>query len=367
MAIPFLDLHKVNALHDEEIKSAVSGVIDSGWYVRGEALSRFEQEYAAFIGTQFCIGVGNGFDAIDIILKAYVALGVMTRGDEVIVPANTFIASVSAITHAGLKPVFVDADPYTLLLDEDKIEQLITPRTKALMIVHLYGKCAYSDRIRTICMNHHLKLIEDNAQAHGCRFGQQRTGSLGDAAAHSFYPGKNLGALGDGGAVTTDDPLLAEAVSAIANYGFSKKYYARYEGRNSRLDDIQAAVLSVKLKYLDEENDRRKAVAAIYDSCISHPMVRLPKNRAGQDHVYHVYPILAEQRKELQLYLQKQGIQTLIHYPVPPHRQQCFPQFHLISLPNTEKIALHELSLPVSPVISEDEARFVAETVNRFG
>lgn len=367
MAIPFLDLQKVNALHDEEIKSAVSGVIDSGWYVRGEALSRFEQEYAAFIGTQFCIGVGNGFDAIDIILKAYVALGVMTRGDEVIVPANTFIASVSAITHAGLKPVFVDADPYTLLLDEDKIEQLITPRTKALMIVHLYGKCAYSDRIRTICMNHHLKLIEDNAQAHGCRFGQQRTGSLSDAAAHSFYPGKNLGALGDGGAVTTDDPLLAQAVRDIANYGFSKKYYAKYEGRNSRLDDIQAAVLSVKLKFLDEENGHRKKIAAIYDQAIEHPLVRVPKTKDGRDHVFHLYPILAEQRQALQEYLLRQGVQTLIHYPVPPHRQRCFPQFHQISLPNTEKIALHELSLPISPVISEEQACFVAETVNRFG
>ncbi len=366
MAIPFLDLRKINGLHADEISEAVARVIDSGWYVRGEALSRFEQDYAAFIGTQFCIGVGNGFDAIDIILRAYMALGVMTRGDEVLVPANTFIASVSAITHAGLKPVFVDADPETLLLDETKIEQLITPRTKALMIVHLYGKCAYSEKIRTVCMNHHLKLIEDNAQAQGCRFGEERTGALGDVAAHSFYPGKNLGAMGDGGAVTTDDPLLAEAVSAIANYGFHKKYYARYEGRNSRLDDIQAAILSVKLQYLDEENERRKAIANVYDNNIAHPMIRLPKNREMQDHVYHLYPILVEQRNSLQDYLQKQGIQTLIHYPVPPHRQQCFPQFHQISLPNTEKIALHELSLPISPVITDEEAYFVAETVNRF-
>lgn len=364
--LPFLDLKKVNALHHGEIKRAINEVVESGWYVRGEMLNRFEDEYAAFIGTQFCVGVGNGFDAIDIILRGYVELGVMTRGDEVIVPANTFIASVSAIVNAGLKSVFVDADPFTLLIDETRVEQLITPRTKALMVVHLYGKCAYSERLHTICQNHHLKLIEDNAQAHGCRFGNKRTGSLGDAAAHSFYPGKNLGAMGDGGAVTTDDPVLAEAVRAIANYGFQKKYYAQYEGRNSRLDDLQAAVLSVKLKYLDEENGRRKAVAAVYDNAISHPMIRIPKNREGQDHVYHLYPVLVEQRNALQDYLLKHGIQTLIHYPVPPHKQKCFPQFHQISLPNTEKIAIHELTLPISPVMTEEEADFVAQTVNHF-
>ena len=239
--IPFLDLKKINELHADKIKEAVANVIDSGWYVRGKALEQFEHDYAAFIGTNHCVGVGNGFDAIDIILRAYIRLGVMNSGDEVIVPANTFIASVSAIAHAGLNPVFVDADAETLLLDATKLESLLSFKTKALMIVHLYGKCAYSEQIRTFCTKYHLKLIEDNAQAHGCRFEGRRTGSLGDAAAHSFYPGKNLGALGDGGAVTTDDTQLAETVRAIANYGFHKKYYADVEGRNSRLDDLQAA------------------------------------------------------------------------------------------------------------------------------
>lgn len=364
--IPFLDLKKINALHADEIKEAVANVIDSGWYVRGKALDQFERDYAAFIGTQHCVGVGNGLDAIDIILRAYIQLGVMNLGDEVIVPANTFIASVSAIIHAGLNPVFVDADAETLLLDQTKLEPLLSFKTKALMIVHLYGKCAYSEQIRNFCTKYHLKLIEDNAQAHGCRFEGRRTGSLGDAAAHSFYPGKNLGALGDGGAVTTDDTQLAETVRAIANYGFHKKYYADVEGRNSRLDDLQAAVLSVKLKYLVQENERRKAIAAVYDQHISHPMIRLPKNRVGQDHVYHLYPILTEQREHLQTYLEKQGIQTLIHYPVPPHKQKCFPQFRHVSLPNTEKIAIHELSLPISPVMTDDDALFVAQTINQF-
>lgn len=364
--IPFLDLKTINALHADEIKEAVANVIDSGWYVRGKALEQFEQDYAAFIGTNHCVGVGNGFDAIDIILRAYIQLGVMNPGDEVIVPSNTFVASVSAIVHAGLNPVFVDADAETLLLDENKLESLLSFKTKALMIVHLYGKCAYSERIRNFCTKYHLKLIEDNAQAHGCRFDGRRTGALGDAAAHSFYPAKNLGAMGDGGAVTTDDTQLAETVRAIANYGFHKKYYADVEGRNSRLDDLQAAVLSVKLKYLDQENERRKSVAAIYDQHISHPMIRLLKNRVGQDHVYHLYPILTEQREHLQTYLEKQGIQTLIHYPVPPHKQKCFPQFRHLSLPNTEKIAIHELSLPISPVMTDEEALFVAQTINQF-
>lgn len=366
MSIPFLDLRQVNGLHADELKEAVCRVADSGWYVRGEAVERFELEYADFIGTRFAIGVGNGFDALTLIFRAYISLGVMTRGDEVLVPANTFIASVSAILHAGLRPVFVDAAPDTLLIDETQVERLITPRTKALMTVHLYGQCAWSARLRDICLRHRLKLVEDNAQAHGCLCGDRRTGSLGDAAAHSFYPGKNLGAMGDGGAVTTDDPRLADAVRAIANYGFSKKYYADYDGCNSRLDDIQAAVLSVKLGHLDQENSRRKAVAATYREAIRNPLVSLPRLPEGSDHVYHLFPVLCQQRDALQRHLADHGIQTLIHYPVPPHRQQCFPQFHFLSLPVAERIADTELSLPISPVITDQQVLYVAEAINQF-
>lgn len=369
--VSFLDLQKINARHAGEIKQAISGVVDSGWYVRGQALEAFERHYADFIGTRYAIGTGNGLDALSIILKAYIAMGQMNPGDEVLVAANTFIASVLAIRESGLKPVYVDADPQTLMIDGRKLEEAITPRTRAVMIVHLYGQCAYTEQIHDVCRQHNLMLIEDNAQAHGCRYGNRRTGALGDAAGHSFYPGKNLGALGDGGMITTDDEQLAQTARAIANYGFSQKYYADYVGGNSRLDDLQAAVLNVKLRYLDADNQRRKEIARRYFGEIQNPLVEMPLKDCKADCVFHLFPVLCEERDRLQQHLADNGIQTLIHYPVPPHQQKCFEHDDMqndmrLSLPVAELIASHELSLPVSPVMTDEEVAEVVSAVNSF-
>ena len=366
MEVPFLNLQKINARHRDEILAAISGVVDAGWYIRGNALEIFERHYADFIGTRFAIGTGNGLDALSIILKAYMQMGLMRRGDEVIVPANTFIASVLAIVESGLIPVYVDADPQTLMIDESQIEGAITSRTRAVMIVHLYGQCAYSMHVHDICRRHGIRLIEDNAQAHGCRFHERRTGSLGDASGHSFYPGKNLGALGDGGMITTDDEQLAEVARSIANYGFSQKYYADYVGCNSRLDDMQAAALDVKLKYLDEDNERRKEIAAYYHAQINHAHVDLPLRHSHRDCVWHLFPILSERRDELRRYLSERGVHTLIHYPVPPHMQKCFAGTVFPQMPVAEQLACQELSLPVSPVMTDDEVEEVVRTVNSF-
>ncbi len=361
--IPFLELKQVTAAHAEEIHEAVRRVIDSGWYLQGEENARFEQEYAAYIGTQYCVGVANGLDALTWIFRAYMEMGRMAPGDEVIVPANTFIATILAITDNGLKPVLVEPDINTLEMDDGLIEQNISSRTKAICIVHLYGRCAYSERVRRLCDRYNLLLVEDNAQAHGCRTSDgRRTGSLGDAAGHSFYPGKNLGALGDGGAVTTDDPDLARTVRSLANYGSSKKYIFQYCGRNSRLDEIQAAVLSVKLKHLDEDNAKRAKVADYYYGHLSGiPGIVLPTLLPDAQNVYHLFPILCEHRDELQRYLSEQGVQTVIHYPVPPHKQACYREWNSLSLPRTEYIASHELSLPMGPVMSIED---VSEVVS---
>ena len=362
----FLDLKKINSLHHDEIMDKVSEVVASGWYIQGQPLHDFEVAYSQFIGTSYTIGVGNGLDAIDIIFRSYIELGKMNAGDEVIIPANTFIASVLAVISAGLKPVFVDTDPSTLLMDESRIEEMISEKTKALMIVHLYGKCAYSDKIKNICENHGLLLVEDNAQAHGCRYGNKRTGSLGNAAAHSFYPSKNLGAMGDAGAITTDDIALASVARKISNYGFQRKYHAPVVGRNSRMDNIQAAILNVKLKYLDEENRKRKEVARKYDEGIKNPFIILPENLFDNDNVYHLYPILTKFRNQLQDYLKDMGIETIIHYPVPPHKQTCFPQYNHISLPMTERMADMELSIPISQVMTDKEVQTVIDALNSF-
>ena len=366
MQIPFLSLQSVTAAHSEEINAAVTRVVNSGWYLQGEENKRFEENYAKFIGTEHCIGCANGLDALIWILRAYKELGVMQDGDEVVVPANTYIASVLAITENNLKPVLVEPRFDTLEIDDNLIEDKITPKTKAVMIVHLYGRCAYTEKIGAICKKHGLKLIEDNAQAHGCRFDDRRTGSLGDAAGHSFYPGKNLGALGDGGAVTTSDKDLAETVRALANYGSQKKYVFKYCGRNSRLDEIQAAALDVKLRYLDEDNAKRQQVAKYYYDNITNSKIVLPKRINDKNNVYHLFPVFCEQRDDFQQYLKEKDIQTLIHYPIPPHKQECYKEWSRISLPITEKIHNQELSLPISPVMSMEEAEYVVEVINRY-
>lgn len=365
--IPFLSLKDITAKYADEIHSAVQRVVDSGWYLQGKENEQFEQHYAGYIGTKYCIGCGNGLDALIWIYRAYIELGVMQPGDEVIVPANTYIASVLAITENGLKAVLVEPDQNTLELDENKIEEAITSRTKSILLVHLYGRCAYTEKIGELCENYHLHLVEDNAQAHGCKYKGQRTGSIGEAAGHSFYPGKNLGALGDGGAVTTNNKELADCIRALANYGSSKKYVFKYCGRNSRLDEIQAAVLDVKLSHLDEDNRLRQQVAAYYYNNINNPLVKMPTRLPDENNVYHLFPILCERRDELQQFLKDHGVQTLIHYPIPPHLQECYHyEWNGLSLPITERLAKEELSLPISQVMSGKEVCIVAKLINDF-
>ena len=360
----FLDIKRVTAMHADEIHRAVERVVNSGRYLQGEETGLFEAEYAGYIGTGYAVGCGNGLDALTLIMRAYIETGVMQPGDEVIVPANTYIASILAISENGLKPVLVEPDPDNCQIDGSLVEQAITARTKAIMIVHLYGRCAYTDHIGQLCRQYNLKLIEDNAQAHGCLFGNRRTGSLGDAAGHSFYPGKNLGALGDGGAVTTDDPLLAETVRTLANYGSSRKYVFRYAGRNSRLDEIQAAVLRVKLAHLDSDNKARKAVAEYYCRNISNPRLRLLSVEDWDANVFHIFPVFSENRDALQQYLLQHEIKTLIHYPIPPHKQECYGLWNSLSLPVTEMLHAQELSLPIGPAMTREEVRTIVEVIN---
>lgn len=365
--IPFLDLKQVTAAHSEEIQEAVRRVVDSGWYLQGEEVSHFEQEYAQYIGSPNCIGVANGLDALYWIFRGYIELGVFAPGDEVIVPANTFIATILAITDNGLVPVLVEPNIRTLEIDDSLIEEKITPKTRAVCIVHLYGRCAYTSHIQALCEKYNLKLIEDNAQAHGCRCEDgRRTGSLGDAAGHSFYPGKNLGALGDAGAVTTKDADLAEAVRSLANYGSQKKYVFMYRGRNSRLDEIQAAVLRVKLRYLDDDNAHRQAIAEYYYEHLTGEGITLPVRLPDAQNVYHLFPVLCDKRDELQAFLKHKGVQTLIHYPIPPHKQECYKEWNSLSFPITGYIAKHELSLPMGPVIRKVDVEFVSEEICKF-
>ena len=367
MIVPFLSLKDITAKYAEEIHAAVQRVVDSGWYLQGQENEMFERHYADYIGTKYCIGCGNGLDALIWIYRAYIELSIMQPGDEVIVPANTYIASILAITENGLKAVLVEPDPMTLELDENKIEAVLTSRTKSLLLVHLYGRCAYTERIGEICQKHNLVLVEDNAQAHGCTYQGRRTGSLGDAAGHSFYPGKNLGALGDGGAVTTDNQELANCIRALANYGSTKKYVFKYCGRNSRLDEIQAAILDVKLRHLAEDNHARQQVAAYYYDNIMNSHVVLPTRLPDANNVYHLFPILCERRDELQQYLKDNGVQTLIHYPIPPHMQECYEgEWRGFRLPVTERLAEEELSLPMSPCMTQGQIEHVVNVINMF-
>ena len=367
--IPFLSLKDVTALHGDEINAAVTRVVNSGWYLQGEENQKFEANYAKFIGAKHCIGCANGLDALIWIFRAYIELGVMQPGDEVIVPANTYIATILSITENGLKPVLVEPKLNTLEINDDLVEAAITSKTKAICIVHLYGRNAYTDRIGALCKKYNLKLVEDNAQAHGCKHTDGRTtGSIGNAAGHSFYPGKNLGALGDGGAVTTSDDQLAEVVRTLANYGSSKKYVFKYTGRNSRLDEIQAAVLDVKLKYLVEDNAHRKQVANYYYDHINNPLVSLPGRLPDAQNAYHLFPILVAdgKRDALHDYLDQNGVGTVIHYPIAPHKQECYKEWNSMSFPITERIANEELSLPIGPSITIEEASMVVKLVNQF-
>lgn len=389
MNIPFLSLKDVTAKYADEIHEAVLRVVDSGWYLQGKENEKFEQHYADYIGTKHCIGCANGLDALIWIFRAYIELGVMQPGDEVIVPANTYIATILAITENGLVPVLVEPRKDTLQIDDSLIEERITERTKAICIVHLYGRCAMTDKIAELCERYQLRLVEDNAQAHGCKFQPfasslspltyKKTGSLGDAAGHSFYPGKNLGALGDGGAVTTDDDELAAAIRALANYGSQKKYVFKYTGRNSRLDEIQAAVLDVKLRHLNDDLKARQAIADYYYDHLDNPLIELPIRLPHENNVYHLFPILVKgdgqlaighRRDKLQKYLEENGVGTVIHYPIAPHKQECYareawntPQ---LSLPITEQIADEELSLPISPCMTLEEAAEVVRLINEF-
>lgn len=365
--IQFLDLQKINEQYAADLKQAASEVIDSGWYLLGERVKQFEANLAKYIGVKHAIGVANGLDALRLILKAYIEMGVMQEGDEVIVPANTYIASILAISDNRLKPVIVEPNINTYNLDVSLIEQHITPRTRAIMVVHLYGQVCWSEKLEIIVRKYNLKIIEDNAQAIGAEWRGKKTGSLGDAAGFSFYPGKNLGALGDSGAVTTNDKELAKTVRAIANYGSKIKYQNDYQGLNSRLDEIQAAFLDVKLKYLDTENQRRQEIAQYYIDNITNPEIILPiqlKNK--QTHVWHLFVIRTQHRDKLQQHLNENGIQTLIHYPIPPHKQLAYKEWNELSLPITEKIHEEVLSLPISPVMSDVDVKKVTAAINSY-
>ena len=365
--IKYLDLKSITGLHSAEIKAAVDAVIDSGWFLQGEATERFERDYAAFIGTSHCVSCGNGLDALTLILRAYIEMGVMKAGDEVIVPANTYIASILAITENGLKPVLVEPRLDTMQIDDELLDQAITPRTRAVMIVHLYGRLAYTERIGEVCRAHGLRLIEDNAQAHGLRYGRRRTGSLGDAAGHSFYPGKNLGALGDAGAVTTNDSDLASVIRSLANYGSERKYVFRYKGRNSRMDELQAAVLDVKLRYVDEDNLIRRSVALDYMEHVKNQLIGVPSLDYWRNSVFHIFPVMCRRRDELQEYLHSRGVQTMIHYPIPPHRQRCYAEWGGLSLPVTERIHAEELSIPCHQAMNKNDVLAIIDLLNGFG
>jgi len=373
--IKFLDLQKINAQYACELKQAASDVIDSGWFLQGERVETFERQLGNYLGVNHVVTCANGLDALRLILKAYIESGVMNEGDEVIVPANTFIASVLAITDNRLKPVLVEPDIQTYNLDISLIEQAITPRTKAIMIVHLYGRVCWSEELENLAKKYNLKIIEDNAQAIGayCHCGldpqspAKRSGSLGDAAGNSFYPGKNLGALGDSGAVTTSDENLALLVHALGNYGSKKKYINEYQGLNSRMDEIQAAFLSVKLKQLDKENEIRRRIADFYVENVKNEKIVLPLLPEHKDeHVHHLFVIRTEERDQLRLYLENNGVQALIHYPVPPHKQKAYKEWNEKCFPVTEKIHREVLTLPMSSVLTEDEVGRVIDLLNRY-
>lgn len=365
--IKYCDLKEINNRYEPALTEAVTRAAQSGWYIRGKECEAFEQAFADYCGCRHCVGTGNGLDALTIILRAYRELGFMQPGDEVIVPANTYIATILAIKEAGLKPVLCEPCAASCNIDTALIESLITERTRAIMPVHLYGLVADMNSISSIACKHSLKVIEDSAQAHGALYNGKRTGSLGDAAAFSFYPGKNLGALGDGGAITTNDTTLAEVARAIANYGSHTKYVNTYRGVNSRLDEIQAAALGVKLPHLDADNRRRRDIAHKYIDEICNPLVTLPAPDCEGNNVYHIFAVTTPHRELLKEHLEQQGIETLIHYPIPPHKQQALREYSHLHLPVTEQIHACELSLPCHPAMSDSDVQKVVAAVNSFG
>ena len=365
--IKFLDLQKVNLQYQNEIETKLLEVFRSGWYLMGGQLSNFEKNLSNYIGTQHTIGVANGLDALRLILRAYIELGVMNIGDEIIVPSNTYIASILAISDNGLIPVLVEPEINTYNIDISKIEEKITSKTKGILIVHLQGRVVFSDSLKEIAQKHNLKIIEDNAQAIGAEWNGIKSGNLGDAAGFSFYPGKNLGALGDAGAITTNDDDLMKTIRALSNYGSNQKYVNIYKGLNSRLDEIQAAVLDIKLKYIDNENKIRREISKRFINEIKNPAVILPEYPADEnEHVWHVFVIRSERRDELQSYLTGNGVQTLIHYPIPPHKQEAYKDWNNLSFPISEKIHAEVLSLPISPVMEEKEINTIIEIINKF-
>ena len=360
--IKFLDLHKINERFRKEIDERLKNILDCGWYLQGKENDSFAQNFANYCGTKYALGVANGLDAINLIIKAYG----FSNGDEIIVPANTFIATILAVSQNNCTPVFVEPNINTYCIDPDLIEEKITEKTKAIIVVHLYGQAVQMEKIWALAEKYNLKIIEDSAQAHGAFYQGKRVGNLGDASAFSFYPGKNLGAMGDAGGITTNDPEIYEKVKAIANYGSDYKYHHIYKGVNSRLDEFQAAVLDVKLKYLDADNARRREISKFYRENIVNPKIILPQVYAENAHVWHVFVVRTDNRDALQKHLESNGIQTNIHYPTAPHHQGAYTEFKNMSLPVTEKIHREVISLPISPVMTDDEVKKVVEIVNSF-
>jgi dTDP-4-amino-4,6-dideoxygalactose transaminase len=365
--IKFLDLQKINQQYQAELKQVAAEVIDSGWYLLGTRVAKFEKELSEYIKVPHAIGVANGLDALRLILRGYIEMGIMKKGDQVIVPANTYIASILAITDNGLEPILVEPDAKTFNLDISKIEENITKNTKAILLVHLYGRICWSEKLEQIAKKHQLKIIEDNAQAIGASWKGIKAGALGDAAGFSFYPGKNLGALGDSGAITTKDEVLATTIRALANYGSHVKYENKYQGLNSRLDEIQAAFLSVKFKYIDKENEIRRTIAKQYLGKITNSAIVLPENSDDEnEHVWHLFVIRSAQRKQLQEYLTNNNIQTLIHYPLPAHKQEAYKEWNNLSFAITEQIHNEVLSLPISPIMIEVEIQEIIQSINSY-
>ncbi len=364
--IKFLDLQKINAQYQEELKQVANRVIDSGWYLMGNELDTFESNYSKFCETKYALGVASGLDALQLIFKAYIELGLIQKGDEVIVPANTYIASILAITNNGLMPVLIEPDIKTYNIDSSKIEQKLTKKTKAILAVHLYGQNSIDNKIIELCNNHNLILVEDAAQSHGAKWNNKTTGNIGKAAGHSFYPGKNLGALGDAGAVTTNDTKLYDTIKALRNYGSIKKYENLYKGLNSRMDELQAGFLNVKLKYIKKEIKHRRYIADEYLTNITNPDIILPTVTDKEAHVWHLFVIRTKNRDKLQKHLSDNGIQTLIHYPIPPHKQQAYTDWNNHSYPITEKIHKEVLSLPISGVQSIEDTRKIICAINEF-
>ena len=360
--IKFLDLHKINERFRAEMDERIKEVLDSGWYLLGQQNERFCQHFADYCGTNYALGVANGLEAISLIIKGYE----FGRGDEIIVPANTYIATILAITENGCTPVLIEPDIKTYNIDPDLIEEKITDKTKAILVVHLYGQAVQMEKIWKLAKKYNLKVIEDAAQGHGAMYRGRRTGNLSDAAAFSFYPGKNLGALGDSGAVTTNDEVLYNKVKAIANYGSDRKYHHIYKGINSRMDEIQAALLDVKLPHLDNDNERRREIATFYRKNIKNPKIILPETYDESAHVWHVFAVRTEKRDEFADYLAKHDIQTIIHYPTPPHKQGAYAEWNHLSFPITEEIHRTIISLPISPVMSDEEVQYVANIVNKW-